>query len=141
MCRLNEEWIKPLAGHNIYILKSKYEEEKIAYEEFDRKWWRIFAYGYRGPEDGFREWINTKQQKQQGSNKQGCIPLKDSGEVLKGTRHPALLRKQEADNLLQDTPMRVSGKRTQSFNLWVIEDRVRGKAYKDWCSLHSPNKG
>ncbi len=90
--------------------------------------------------DGIHKREYTKQQEQQGSNKQGDLPLEDSGKILKGDGYSTLLGIKERDNLLQDSAMHVSGKRPQGLNLWVIEDRIRGRAYKNWRSLRSPNK-
>ncbi len=88
---------------------------------------------------GFYKRINTKQQEQQGSYKQGSVSLKDSGKVLKRNGYTTLLSIAKGSDLLQDKTMRVSGKRTQGIGpaLWAIEDRVSGKI---WNTLRKANE-
>ncbi len=88
---------------------------------------------------GFYKGFDTKQQEQQGSNKQGSVSLKDSGKVLKGNGYSTLLGIKERSDLLQDKAMRVSGKRTQGIGpaLLAIEDRVSGKV---WNTLRKANQ-
>lgn len=83
------------------------------YNKFKLKYERELFYGYNGPEDGFHKWLDTKQQEFESRNKQRSLSLKDSGEVPKRAGHPALFRKQERGNLLQDQAMCVPRARTQ----------------------------
>ena len=85
----------------------------IYLNKFNLKWDRIFLYGYYGKEDGFYQWLDTKQQEQQGSNKQGCISLKDSSKVSQGNGNSTLLRFKKRSDLLQDKAMSFSGKRVE----------------------------
>ena len=57
------------------------KQSLIYLNKFNLKWDRIFLYGYYGKEDGFYQWLDTKQQEQQGSNKQWSISLKNSDKM------------------------------------------------------------
>ena len=70
------------------------------YNRFKLKYERRLFYGYDGPEDGFRKWLDTKQQEFESSNKQGCIPLKNGNKMAKRTRNSALLSKQEGGDII-----------------------------------------
>lgn len=85
---------------------------------------------------GFYKGVNTEQQKQQGSDKQRSISLKDSGEVLKRNGHSTLLGIKKRSDLLQDKAMSVSGKRVEGLGpeLWAIEDRVSAKIWNSFRS-------
>ena len=106
------------------------------YNKFNLKYERRLFYGYDGPEDGFHKWLDTKFKEFESSNKQGSISLKDSGEVPERARHPALLRKQERDNLLQDSPLRISGEGVafyaSKFRILTTEDS--DKVWYSFCS-------
>lgn len=107
------------------------------YNKFKLKYERRLFYGYDGPEDGFHKWLDTKLKEFESSNKQGSISLKNSGEVPEGARHPALLRKQERDNLLQDSPMHIPSGATFTITL----SEPWNKARKDWHSFCETNEG
>ena len=92
---------------NLWI---NYENYKVGQDWIKRKqkeWERLAFYGYRGPEDGFHKWLDTKQQEQQGSNKQRSLPLKDGGKILAGNGNSALLSITKGSNLLQDKAMSI----------------------------------
>ena len=112
------------------------KESLVHLVEFNLKWDRIFLYGYRGEKDGFYQWLDTKQQEQQSSDKQGSIPFKDGGKISKRAGHPALLRKQERDNLLQDSPLHIPS----GAALTITLSESWGKASQDWRSFCSSNK-
>ena len=109
------------------------------YREFELKWERKMFYGYDGPEDGFYKWLDTKQQEFESSNKQGCIPLKDSNKMAKRARNSALLSEQKGSDIVQNKTMRVSGKGiafyASQFRVITAED-----ADKAWYSLRSTDK-
>ena len=84
------------------------KQSLIYLNKFNLKWDRIFLYGYYGKEDGFYQWLDTKQQEQQGSNKQGSISLKDSSKVSQGTGYTALLSEPKGSNILQNKTMHIS---------------------------------
>lgn len=89
------------------------KQSLIYLNKFNLKWDRIFLYGYYGKEDGFYQWLDTKQQEQQGSNKQGSISLKDSSKVSQGTGYTALLSEPKGSDILQDKAVYISGERVE----------------------------
>ena len=112
------------------------KQSLIYLNKFNLKWDRIFLYGYYGEEDGFYQWLDTKQQEQQGSNKQGSISLKDSSKVSQGTGYTALFSGQKGSDILQDKTMYLPGGR--AFTIILSEDW--NKASKDWNSLCSSDE-
>lgn len=113
------------------------DKQSLMYlNEFNLKWDRKFLYGYDGEKDGFYKWLDTKLKEFESSNKQGSISLKNSGKVPEGARYPALLRKQERDNLLQDSPLRIPSGATFTITLSEPWDKAR----KDWYSFCETNE-
>lgn len=62
---------------------------------------------------GFYKGVNTKQQEQQGGDKQRGVSFKDSREVLKRNGYSTLLGIKERSYLLQDKAMRIPCKGTE----------------------------
>lgn len=62
---------------------------------------------------GFYKGVNTKQQEQQGSDKQRSIPFKDSSKVSQGAGHTALLSEPKGSDILQDKAVYISGERVE----------------------------
>ena len=118
---------------NKYEVWMNYEDYKrfSEYAKYlERKWWAEHFYGiHPGQYPKFEEF--------QSGDKSRRISLKDSGKVPEGTRHPALLRKQERDNLLQDSPLRIPSGATFTITLSEPWDKAR----KDWYSFCETNEG